>query len=69
MIKAEIENKTKIKKRRRRRIRALKKTLLEKYKENPESIPAKLKEVDNGLFVEDENGVERTVHDSKGIPL
>ena len=45
----------------------MKKTLLEKYKKNPESIPNKLKEVDNGMFVEDEDGVERTVHDSKGI--
>lgn len=67
LIKAEIDNKTKNKKRRRRKIRALRKTLLEKYKENPESIPAKLKEVDNGPLVEDETGVERTVHDSKGI--
>lgn len=67
LIQAEIENKTRNVKRKRRKIRELKKTLLEQYKEDPNKIPNNLKEVDNGVFAEDESGVDRKIHNTRGI--
>jgi len=69
LIKAEIENKTKNIRRRRRKQRAqkeLQKSLLEKYKKSP-NIPANLKESENGKFIEDEDGVKRKLYSNRGI--
>jgi len=67
LIKAEIDNKTKNVRRRRRKIRSLRKSLLEKYKEDPNQIPSNLKETDNGILTEDEDGVERKIHNTRGV--
>ena len=72
LIKAEIENKTKNIRKRRRKARAIKKLkekLLKEFEKPPAPpvIPANLQETDNGKFITDENGVVRKVHNTRGI--
>ncbi len=75
LIKAEINNKTKKARRKKRRRIELENKLLAKNekKQNQKNdikiqIPAELQESENGKFIEDENGEERKFHDPRGIP-
>ena len=69
LIKAEIENKTKDIKRRRRRQRAkeqLLKSLTEKNPKKSPNIPPNLKEED-GKFTDDNSGIDRRIYKNRGI--
>ena len=79
LIKAEINNKTKKARRKKRTRMRLENKLLaknekmqnKKLQQNSEvkiQIPAELQEATNGKFIEDENGEDRKFHDSRGIP-
>lgn len=79
LIKAEINNKTKKVKRKKRTRIELENKLLAKNEDKQNKkleqknnikiqIPRELQEADTGKFIEDENGEERKFHDSRGIP-
>jgi hypothetical protein len=71
LIKAEINNKTKKARRKKRTRMRLENKLLAKNEETQNKklqIPAELREATNGKFIEDENGEDRKFHDSRGIP-
>lgn len=79
LIKAEINNKTKKARRKKRTRMKLENKLLAKNEEKQNEklqqksevkiqIPAELQEATNGKFIEDENGEDRKFHDSRGIP-
>ena len=75
LIKAEINNKTKKARRKKRKRIQLENKLLAKNEEKQNQkndikikIPAELQESENGKFIEDEHGEERKYHDPRGIP-